>query len=240
MTKKKFAKTFDWTEEKIKEFEFLYSNYYTKKDIMEKMELSRAQYERHLRNIDLYVPNKYINWQFINLTEYDKAYIAGIIDGEGCIRLNGCGKIATTINFVAQLKINNTDPNLIIYLYEKIGLGNIYIDKRRKAKQKRNFAYNLTGNQCIRFLHVIYDYLLVKKKEADIIFEFEKISPGRRKIKPTEDIIIKRRELFNKLKDIHHIELEIPYHLGFKKSYERLQLDYNNTSYQTESLEAIN
>ena len=109
---------------------------------------------------------------FVNLTEVDKAYIAGFFDGEGCLGYYN----ATLINgkrpayFHASVSICNTDPRVIHWLSEVTGMGRSNIT--RFADKKRRVAYQWQiGRKAdvVQFLTAIRVYLKVKGDQVDVL-----------------------------------------------------------------------
>lgn len=85
----------------------------------------------------------------------DKAYIAGFIDGEGCIRISSNGAIEVTV-------INTCLPAL-----EKIQNffgGNI--SKRKQVVNKAQYSYRIYGDGAFALLCDIYEHLIDKQAQA--------------------------------------------------------------------------
>lgn len=97
-----------------------------------------------------------------HLSETDKAYLAGIIDGEGCIHIGE--KITSNV-----IRVLNTDENLIIWISE------IFNSNIRIRYPKPDDIYNrkiyfftqlLRHNDMLEFLKLILPYLHIKKELA--------------------------------------------------------------------------
>jgi hypothetical protein len=73
------------------------------------------------------------------------AYLAGIIDGEGCITI-GAGKKETCINYNALLLVQNTSKELIDWLQKHFG-GHVYLSKKETAKTKTAWMWRFTKNE---------------------------------------------------------------------------------------------
>ena len=102
----------------------------------------------------------------------DKKYLAGLIDGEGCIQHKGK-------NFAGvRLTIANSYKPLIEMLYNKFG-GYVreYIDKRPYKSgryRKPVYFWNVYDIKAEKILHECYPYLIIKKEQAKIIFAIRK------------------------------------------------------------------
>ena len=71
-----------------------------------------------------------------NWSDFDIGYLAGIIDGEGCLNLyNSRGYTH------CRLTINTTDKLLASWLKEKLGTGGVNKEKRRKPKPHHKQVY---------------------------------------------------------------------------------------------------
>ena len=137
---------------------------------------------------------KYKNKQYIplSLTETEKAYIAGIIDGEGCIMIL---KIARGKNVSHYLKIfvKMTHRQTIEWLHGKIG-GKFYTYHHNNGKNWKDcFECNIPTRTVVDLLKLIYPYLITKKKQAALALEFGKIHEWYR---PLNNDIAEKREYF--------------------------------------------
>lgn len=109
------------------------------------------------------------------LRETDKAYLAGLIDGEGCISI-AKQKItrSPTPVYYLMVSIVSTDKNLLDYWRDITGLGNLCITRKGNLKERDCYQWQLTSNQAIELLILVYQYLILKKDQADIAFNFKK------------------------------------------------------------------
>ncbi len=96
------------------------------------------------------------------------AYIAGFIDGEGCLTLSLC-KNRNRLSFNARLIIVNCDKNIIEWMVKKIG-GSYRTKQQPKANHKLSYHLCLGDNhKLLKFLNIITPYLRIKRKQAKII-----------------------------------------------------------------------
>lgn len=87
----------------------------------------------------------------------DKAYLAGLIDGEGCIYVNK-GKYLPDIRLLISQCINNYLP-IIRNMCD--GIGNIHPP-----------VISFNGYYCIPLLEQVIPYLIVKKQVAIIALDY--------------------------------------------------------------------
>jgi hypothetical protein len=99
------------------------------------------------------------------LSEAQKAYIAGIIDGEGSITI-----YANTGNYCYfEVTVTNTNIKLINWLKETTGLGKISKDKRHsKLSKKECYKWRVRRKEeNLQLLKQIAPYLICKKEKAE-------------------------------------------------------------------------
>ena len=106
----------------------------------------------------------------IKMTKKEKLiYLAGIIDGEGCI-----GRVCTTskkrmkedrkISYSSRCEVSNTSKSLIDWLYENFG-GYKYPVKR-EGNRKLQYRWKLRKKEIKKIVPKIIPYLIVKKEGA--------------------------------------------------------------------------
>lgn len=116
----------------------------------------------------------------VHLTNIEKAYIAGIFDGEGYVGFwhywnpDGSPKRVTP-----QAVISNGNKDLIIWLHNRLGMFSkwrrsyhVQIEKRYE-RPRQHYFIGITGQNRVRaFLKVIYPYLIVKKDVATYMIKY--------------------------------------------------------------------
>lgn len=125
------------------------------------------------------------------MTDTEKAYIAGIIDGEGSIML---------IKFHSNqfpspcITISSATIELLEWIKQKVCAGTIKGKKNYKPeKHKNSFTYEIKYNKAIILLKNICPYLIIeaKRKKAELILKYYKIlTPRNGKYSP-EQLIAK-------------------------------------------------
>jgi hypothetical protein len=109
---------------------------------------------------------------FENMKDVEIAYLAGIVDGEGCITISRSPRKDveyTPMSF--QVSVVNTNKGIIDWIYEKTNkVGNIYFNKSKNPKHKSSYRWTISGNQkAIKFLEGIEKYLVIKKEQANVL-----------------------------------------------------------------------
>ena len=115
-------------------------------------------------------PNIYTTRQTVNnfkLSETERAYIAGLFDGEGCLHLKDKSK-----NFWS-ICIANTNKEAMLWLLKKINNGGIY--KKQKFLNNKLHVYYVwqssKRNLIYRLLINIKSYCIIKKRIMSKFFK---------------------------------------------------------------------
>lgn len=105
------------------------------------------------------------------------AYMAGIVDGEGCLTISKqIRKNRISPAYRSTITVTNTD-NRIIEIFPKYFNGIIYErkDKRIEKKWADNLTWYCPDGKAVEFLTAIKPYLRSKHKQAEILLEFQAI-----------------------------------------------------------------
>ena len=95
-----------------------------------------------------------------------KAYIAGYLDGEGCIRWQANR---------AYVSITNTYPHVLNLICRKYR-GKVRKMKSRSSAHRTTFRWEVHGEHALRFLRSMLPHLIEKKRQASIVIELGEIS----------------------------------------------------------------
>jgi len=100
------------------------------------------------------------------------AYIAGFVDGEGCI---GFGRARTSI--FPRVLITNTDREILEDIRDQFG-GDIKPLAARRDRWKQGWYLRLSWSRAVNFLDAINPYLRLKAEQARTIFAWDAIRLG--------------------------------------------------------------
>jgi len=107
----------------------------------------------------------------------DIAYIAGLFDGEGCIRINK--NSANRNYYTLNVSVKMAWEWMPKYLHLAFG-GSIHKYKMDKyyPNAKDQWCWNIRGKEATEFLKAILGYLRVKRAEAElaIVFQSKKLA----------------------------------------------------------------
>jgi len=136
----------------------------------------------------------------INLTETEKAYLAGIFDGEGCVGYYKRIGSRRKYSYVSMVLISQSDFRLMLWLESKLGFGNI-----TSRAGKKHFEYHWQTNKkqnVVDFLEAIEPYLVLKGEQARVLLKHlatEGTEPFR-KGSVTPEILAEREKVYAELR----------------------------------------
>ncbi|WP_142418958.1 LAGLIDADG family homing endonuclease [Clostridium tertium] len=135
------------------------------------------------------------------MTETEKAYIAGIIDGEGSVMLQRIHKNEYPSPCIS---IASTTLELLEWVKDTVGKGRIISKKNYNIeKHKDCYSYVLRRNDAISLLNDIYPYLIIntKKKRAELIIsKYKSVTP--RNGYYTDEMLIAKEEFYKEFMGI--------------------------------------
>lgn len=109
----------------------------------------------------------------MQISEIEKAYIAGFFDGEGSVLIR-CNSRKTNYGTttICELAINlsNNDYEVLKFVRDKLG-GRI----TRRYDRQHPHSLRLESLKAVAFLEAIYPYLITKKKQAEIGIKFQSL-----------------------------------------------------------------
>lgn len=111
------------------------------------------------------------------MQEKDLAYIAGFIDGEGCIRI---GVSKNSRNPSLQVNASNSVIAPLEFIQTLFG-GSIYVWEHTNIKWKTSYRWAIYGRQGAIVLKSILPYLIIKKRQALLGIEYVLLSDRMKK-----------------------------------------------------------
>lgn len=134
------------------------------------------------------------------------SYLAGLIDGEGCISIRRC-KQGKFVYFKPMIEVGMSDKKPIELLQKIFGNSGWYeIIPTGKTKLVIH-KWRVTGTKCLPVLNAILPYLIVKRKQAIVVIKLvSRIFPKGRHFTPQTRITEynARTNLYRKMQNINH------------------------------------
>ena len=109
------------------------------------------------------------------MKETDLAYIAGFIDGEGSISIIHHATKSKGIRWDTRINITNTNKEVLEFISNILPVKHrlFYEDERRNPSWKKRWYLVINRQKDIKLLlELIYSYLILKKKQAEIMLKF--------------------------------------------------------------------
>jgi len=132
------------------------------------------------------------------LEEVEKAYIAGIVDGEGTVTLMKHHKNETPIPF---LSIANNNLELLKWIKSLLG-GNICSRAKRLPHHNKSYVLNIRHDRALRVLNEIKRYLMIKRPQAELITARYK-SVTHRAGKYTPELLAEKNKLVAEIRRLN-------------------------------------
>ena len=135
------------------------------------------------------------------LSEIDKAYIAGFVDGEGVITLTKAKRTSGKYNIRQFIIVTNSDQETIKWLEHVTGLGCVYGGtKPHKKNWSKIYRWQITSAQARALITDLLPYLRIKKSIAQVVMSLP-LQKGKSQIDPNiydkQIAILKRVRILN-------------------------------------------
>ena len=114
------------------------------------------------------------------LSEQERAYVAGILDGEGCLGVGWRLKKYVT----PTVQVSNTKVELLHWLSERFG-GAVYEHAPREGNRQACYLWTLAGTKALRVIEAALPYLVIKREQARLLLSMRRIGKGYR-MKPDD------------------------------------------------------
>lgn len=131
-------------------------------------------------------------------------YIAGFIDAEGHIGITKAGSLGYRI----KVSISNTNINIMKYLSNTFSNGYLYKKKNNNPKWKDAYELSLTCQNAINFLKKIAPFLILKREQADLLFEWDIFSKTFNPAQLRWDKKLNKK-IVNRKKELHKKSLKL-------------------------------
>lgn len=135
----------------------------------------------------------------MEITELEKAYIAGFFDGEGSVIVRAAIH-NNIINYELIISIGQNDTSVLRYIQQIFG-GRIANPKYEFTRKKQTPDLRMEASKASFFLEMILPYLKVKRKQAELAIAFQKLIFPKGKCKKVDQYTWdKRKELHDAVK----------------------------------------
>ena len=108
------------------------------------------------------------------MKDTELAYMAGILDGEGCISITKIRASNTNLHNLSyglQVRVGMVDKSIPLLFYYAFG-GSFRQRKYSHKEYKNQWLWGVSGKLAIRSLEMLLPYLRSKKNEAELAIKF--------------------------------------------------------------------
>lgn len=136
-------------------------------------------------------------------TQTQLAYLAGIIDGEGCITILYYAKQR---KYIPNFSVVNTDLCLIEWLVDTFS-GKFYTRRPQKDRPLDKVKYEWVISQSIidKLLPKILPFLVIKKKNAELLLKFRETYKERGFQKVPDELREIRHAFYLKIRELNRL-----------------------------------
>ena len=126
-----------------------------------------------------------------NKEPLDIKYLAGFVDGEGCIGITRTknGLVGNNYRYFPYLATNHTNYEILYRIKKMYPVGRKIIGVK-KLTGKPIFSLRIDGNELVNILEDLIPHLIEKKKQAELVLEFKnslrKKDETKKRITPEE------------------------------------------------------
>ena len=142
------------------------------------------------------------------LTETQKAYLAGIIDGEGCITLRRAHKKRSgTTQYSLQLVISTTSIKLRAWLETIFRLKPHIWNPQLKdihPNWRLQYAFHLNGAPASSLLSIVLPYLVIKREQAQLGVDMCETKGFHQGIPLSQETIEIMEEMYQEMCSLNH------------------------------------
>lgn len=144
----------------------------------------------------------------LNLTDAEKGYIAGIIDGEGCLTLRHQNNQRS---YYATIQVSNTDFALVAYLMRITGYGRIST-LAMSGNRKIAYKWQVTvAAHIYEILDAVKPFLVIKEERAELLYKLRTIKSqgfvrkghSRGKLILSDEVVASCYVLFEKMRELN-------------------------------------
>lgn len=114
----------------------------------------------------------------IEHTDEQRAYMAGIVDGEGSIQIRCHGTKGGKTGHIGQytlvVQVVNTSKPLIDWLVANWGGAVAYTPEKPELNRKAKWSWSVTANNALRVLDEVYEFLVIKRTQCKLGRRFQR------------------------------------------------------------------
>src|SRR5258708_3424178 len=104
----------------------------------------------------------------------DKAYLAGFIEGEGCISGIRKGRDSRALSFfMARIGVGMTSESLVRWVKRTTGIGSVNPKPLSLPSKKKQWVWTADSYDAVRVVKIVLPFLRLKERQARNILAFQ-------------------------------------------------------------------
>jgi len=119
----------------------------------------------------------------MKISKLTSAYLAGVVDSDGYIGLLKVKKgnkkhwgSSRDYYYCPVVKVAMTNKEFIEWL--KTSFGGNFETRKEHGNARESYCWTLRKALVEEFLHILYPYLMIKRKQAEVIFKYKNLNNG--------------------------------------------------------------
>lgn len=134
----------------------------------------------------------------------ERAYLAGFIDGEGCISITGSRQAyGKTMKMAPTISVANTNFDVLEWAKSKTQLGIIRPRPKPNSPKKDSFELDFRVDEIIPLLDLVDEFLIVKKRQAELMRQFFRVKGGQSNTAPTLEVYTERLRVMYEIQSLN-------------------------------------
>jgi hypothetical protein len=138
----------------------------------------------------------------MKLNKMQRAYIAGILDGEGYIFFRRRKSDPGVFKWYCGIQLNISNREIIDTFIKWIGGKNPHWNMGSKPGQLERHRWEIGGVGATNLIKQLLPYLIIKKPHAILFLEFRKTFKGKLKNKDKEETQAKRLNILRRYREL--------------------------------------
>lgn len=110
-----------------------------------------------------------------NITEIQLGYLAGFVDGEGCLAIckrKHKNKFGEWIGYSAHVDLTNINKEVMEFIKRILNISSKIYDNPMKGNRRLAYRLRLNMTESKKLVTLLKDYLIVKREQAKVFLEF--------------------------------------------------------------------
>jgi|SRR5579871_467146 hypothetical protein len=165
-----------------------------------KKEIEERAARKKLRNIQKKAQEGHLS----KLNPVDLAYLAGIVDGEGCISINRQKQKDYKKHpyaYRGTINVHMTSESTIRWIHKTVKLGSVCFKPVHKKNHKNAWTWAVWSKQAALLIVQLLPYLKLKKKQGKLLLKFQN-AMNKHSTKPSLKHMYSQRSMYIKMRSL--------------------------------------